>query len=221
MTWMVLFFVIAVINWGSVEYHWRRVELASKPLALLVLLACFWELIGWQGGKLWFGLGLVFSLAGDTLLLWPKRFFLPGLIAFLIAHVFYIIGLNQDAIPLQFTSLLALVLAAAVGYSCHRTIRKGMRRKPENEALRWPVLFYCLVITLMMLSAWLCILKPEWPPAAGWLAAIGATLFVVSDSLLAYGMFVRPLEHGELMVMITYHLGQVGILAGVLLRFSG
>ena len=73
----------------------------------------------------------------------------------------------------------------------------------------------------MMLSAWLCLLRPEWPTAGGWLAAIGATLFVASDTLLAYGLFVRRLEHGDLLVMVAYHLGQAGILAGVLLRFLG
>ncbi len=219
MNWMAFFFVVALVNWASVEWKWRTVELVSKPLALLALVFCFWEVIGWQNGRVWFGLGLVFSLLGDTFLLWPKRFFLPGLAAFLLAHVCYIIGLNQDAIPLQFGSLLALVVVTAVGYSVYRTIRRGMLRKPENQAYRWPVLAYCLVITLMMLSAWLCLLRPEWPAAAGWLAAVGASLFLVSDSLLAYGMFVRKLDHGDLLVMTTYHLGQAGILAGVLLRF--
>ncbi|TXC67408.1 hypothetical protein FSC37_22115 [Piscinibacter aquaticus] len=34
----------------------------------------------------WILVGLVLSLAGDIALLWPKQGFLPGLIAFLLAH---------------------------------------------------------------------------------------------------------------------------------------
>lgn len=218
---MVVFFVFALMNWTSVEFRWRWMELLSKPLALLALVLCFWDVLGWQGLQLWFGLGLIFSLVGDFFLLWSERFFLPGLVSFLLAHLCYLLGFNQDPLFMQWGVVIAVVLATTIGFSGYRTIRKGMQRRPENANMRWPVLFYCLVITLMMLSAWLCILRPEWSTAAGWLAAIGATFFVISDMLLAYGKFVRQIDHGDLWVMITYHLGQVGILFGVLLRYSG
>ncbi len=47
--------------------------------------------------------------------------------------------------------------------------------------------------------------------AAGSLNAVaiaGAILFAASDTLLAEGRFVRSVRHGDLAVMVLYHLGQ-------------
>jgi uncharacterized membrane protein YhhN len=48
------------------------------------------------------------------------------------------------------------------------------------------------------------------------LLALGATVFMASDAVLASDRFVRPLRWGRLAVMVTYHLGQVLIVLGVL-----
>ena len=45
---------------------------------------------------------------------------------------------------------------------------------------------------------------------------IGATLFLASDALIAYDRFVRPLAWGHVVVHITYHLGQLLIVLGML-----
>ena len=43
----------------------------------------------------WVLVGLVLSLAGDVALLWPKEGFLPGLVAFLLAHLAYIVAFTR------------------------------------------------------------------------------------------------------------------------------
>jgi uncharacterized membrane protein YhhN len=48
------------------------------------------------------------------------------------------------------------------------------------------------------------------------LVALGATVFMVSDALLGLDRFVRPLRHGQVAVMVTYHVGQVLIVLGML-----
>lgn len=40
---------------------------------------------------------------------------------------------------------------------------------------------------------------------------IGAVLFVISDSLIAFNMFYAPIPHSKLYVMVTYYLAQLGI----------
>src|SRR5512144_421577 len=47
----------------------------TKPGTLILLIAWFTQIGDWRGGLLWFGLGLVFSLAGDVLLHLPGKFF--------------------------------------------------------------------------------------------------------------------------------------------------
>jgi uncharacterized membrane protein YhhN len=48
-------------------------------------------------------------------------------------------------------------------------------------------------------------------------AAVGAVLFLVSDTVLALNRFVRPVPRGQLVVHVTYHLAQ-GLLVLSLLR---
>jgi uncharacterized membrane protein YhhN len=47
------------------------------------------------------------------------------------------------------------------------------------------------------------------------LIAVGATVFALSDTLLARDRFVQPWDGAQLMVMVTYHVGQALIVAGV------
>ena len=49
------------------------------------------------------------------------------------------------------------------------------------------------------------------------LIAVGATVFAASDSVLAVDRFVRPWKPwAPVVVMVTYHVGQALIVAGVL-----
>jgi uncharacterized membrane protein YhhN len=45
---------------------------------------------------------------------------------------------------------------------------------------------------------------------------LGATVFVASDTTLAVNRFVRPLPRADVVVMVTYHVGQALIVLGVL-----
>ena len=48
------------------------------------------------------------------------------------------------------------------------------------------------------------------------LAAAGAVLFVASDSMIAWDRFVHPFERAPVAIMVTYHLGQAGLVASLL-----
>ena len=47
------------------------------------------------------------------------------------------------------------------------------------------------------------------------LAAAGASLFFVSDALIAWNRFVRPLAWAPVAIMVTYHLGQAGLVTSL------
>ncbi len=81
------------------------------------------------------------------------------------------------------------------------------------------MLAYTIVLSLMLFSALLTFVRPAWSPGGALLVGLGAVLFYLSDSLIAWTKFVSPLRHGELLVMITYHLGQVMITLGAALNF--
>jgi uncharacterized membrane protein YhhN len=42
-------------------------------------------------------------------------------------------------------------------------------------------------------------------------AIVGASLFYVSDALIAWNRFVRPLAFAPVAIMVTYHLAQAGL----------
>ena len=48
------------------------------------------------------------------------------------------------------------------------------------------------------------------------LVGLGASLFVVSDTVLAMGRFVQERRWTSVVVMVTYHLAQALIVAGLL-----
>ena len=222
----ILLFLVAVIDWVAVAKNWKKVEYVAKPAAMLVLLGLLALVGGFSSLPLiCFGLGIFFSLAGDVFLMisyarFSNRWFLPGLAAFLLAHVSYIVGLNT---PLPNVSpIWSLGLAIVLALGAARLLRRiidGVRQKGLPRLVR-PVGLYGMVITLMVLSALLTLNNPAWKTSAGGLVALGAILFYFSDILLAWNKFVNPIKNGRLANMILYHLGQAALVAGVLIQFA-
>jgi uncharacterized membrane protein YhhN len=160
--------------------------------------------------------GLFCSLLGDVLLMMPQDLFLPGLVSFLIAHLFYIAAFVYMA-GRQATRWILLPFVAYGGVMLWILL-------PRAGGMKIPVIIYMAVILAM-----------AWQAANRWLvsrqsgtllAMMGAILFVVSDSALAYNRFVEPFPAAPLLVMGTYFTAQwciafsVSIKRRVFLRFS-
>jgi alkenylglycerophosphocholine hydrolase len=223
---IVLLFMIAVTDWVAVSKGWKKVEYIAKPAAMLVLLG----LLAWIGGfgslpLVCFGLGIFFSMAGDIFLMlsfyrFSNRWFIPGLIAFLCAHLAYITGLNTP-LP-NISPIWSMGLAIILALTAARILRRiidGVHRKGLPRFVL-PVVLYGMVITLMLLSALLTLYTPHWNSVASLLVAAGALLFYSSDFFLAWNKFVTPIKYGRLANMILYHLGQFALVAGVILQFG-
>lgn len=188
----------AAIDWVAVHHGHRPVEYVFKPLTLVVLTATALALDPADPTvRAWFVAGLVLSLAGDVLLMLPGDHFVPGLGAFLLAHVAYVVGLAAAGLdPLGVLAGL-LVVGAAFGLVGTRLV--GALRATRSE-LAGPVTAYMAVISAMVVCAF---------GTGDGVAIAGAVLFYASDALIGWGRFVRPVDWGRLAVMVTYHLGQV------------
>jgi uncharacterized membrane protein YhhN len=223
---LILFFLVAALDWLAVARGWKRLEYLAKPASMLVLLGLLVLVAGFGSLPLiCFGLGIFFSLAGDVFLMisyarFSDRWFIPGLIAFLLAHLSYIYGLN---IPLPDGSTIwSLGMAVVLALTAARILRRiiaGVRQKGLRR-LVLPVAVYGTVITLMLLSALLTLSSSIWKASASGLVALGAVLFYFSDVLLAWNKFITPVRHGRLANMILYHLGQLALVVGVILQFG-
>jgi uncharacterized membrane protein YhhN len=211
--------IFAVLESLAVRQGWRRLEYLAKPAVMVCLFAWLSLSTGLQGTVLWFGIGILCSLAGDIALLFIDRFFMLGLIAFLLAHLAYLVGFNSP-FP-QNPGIWAFGIAIVVGLSAVRLLRHivaGVRSKQPRLAT--PVIVYSTVITLMLLSALLTLFRPEWKTTPALLVSLGALLFYLSDIILAWNRFVAPIKNGRMLNISIYHLAQIAIAVGVGLQFQ-
>ena len=218
--WLIPVFLAAVVDWAAVARGWKKIEYVAKPATMLFLFAWLAWLSHLRGVLVWFGLGVLFSLGGDVFLMISDRFFLPGLVAFLGAQVMYIVGLNSP-FP-NVSPVLSLGLALLLGVSSARVLRRitaGLAAKGSSR-LATPVLGYGMIITVMLLSAMLTLFREDWKSIPSLLVSSGAVLFYFSDLLLAWDRFVKPVRYGRLINMVLYHLGQIGLIVGVVLQFG-
>lgn len=209
----------AVLDWFAVATRNKPLEFFAKPAVVALLLVWLWN----QTGLIWpvglFACGLFFSLLGDVLLMLPEERFIPGLAAFLAAHLFYIAGFTHSMPPASLPSLVLALLIALSGWQVFVRVRSGLSAA-GLERLKLPILAYSTVIGVMLFSALLTLLHDAWSAGAALLASAGALLFFFSDCLLAWNKFVEPLKYGKLAVIVTYHVGQALITLAVASRYG-
>ena len=175
-----------------------------KSLTTVLIIALAWPRGAAQPvQRRWVRAGLLLSLVGDVALLWPREGFLPGLIAFLLAHLAYIAAF---CVPAR----LAARPLVFVGYALLAAIILSQLWAGVPAALRAPVVTYVLCLATMASQA-----AVWWRVAAGRAdatlarhAAIGGVLFMASDSLLAINKFALPLPLSSLWILLTYWLAQ-------------
>lgn len=215
--------VLAILFAGLESYAlWsgkRQLEFIAKPAVMICLSLWLYLSTGWQAAALWFGLGALLSLAGDVFLLWLDRFFVFGLAAFLLAHIAYLIGFNTPLPPVTMWSLLLAVIIGVSGVRVMRRLLMGVHASGQSR-LAIPVALYGVVITLMLLSALLTLSNAQWSALASASVSLGALFFYASDIVLAWNKFIQPMPRGRMLNIGLYHIGQILLIAGVVLQFS-
>lgn len=172
----------------------------AKPLTTLLVIAFAWGRGQAQPAlrrAVLVGLGL--SLLGDVALMFPQGF-LAGLVAFLLAHLAYLVAFTRGGVrfmarraPFGAYALLAAVILAILW--------------PGVPAgLRAPVVAYVLCLAAMAAQA-----AARWQVQRDSLsrhAALGGLLFMSSDALLAINRFHSPLPASALWVLASYWAAQ-------------
>jgi uncharacterized membrane protein YhhN len=192
-------------NWAAVANDNKGLEYICKPAVVLLLITLALVIDPRDPtARTWFVVALVCSLAGDVFLMLPRELFVLGLAAFLLAHLAYIVGMLVDGV--QLARLLAGVLVVAVGILVLGTqvVRAAQAAEP---ALTIPVMVYIGVISAMVVAA----IGTGEP-----LAIAGALLFYCSDALIGWSRFVREYTWAPVVIMITYHLGQLGLVLSLI-----
>lgn len=212
-TFSILFFLIVALELicGNVE-SLATYRYITKPSILIALILFFWtQSTALQKPiRILTVFALLFSLLGDVLLMFDDlsaNYFMMGLIAFLMAHLFYILLFlkyrDKNRKPIWF-GLLLIVYGIGMFYG----LKDGL-----GEMLV-PVIFYMMVILVMVISAyWRTKTLGKWSYV---LVFFGALFFMISDSLLAINKFHTALPLSNVSIMLTYALAQYFIVFGIL-----
>ena len=199
--WGAALVVSAVLATASSALGLREWHYLFKPLTMLLAIAFVLRShrVSGQNGLL--VAALAAALAGDVLLMLPANLFIAGLAGFLLAHLCYLALFRQrvDWFPDRGVLALALGVGAVM-----LTILWGSLRAPLLQAA---VGAYVLVICLMAAQAIgrAGVLQER----SATLVAVGACVFMLSDTLIAINRFIVPLPAAGLWVLSSYYVAQI------------
>ena len=215
---ILLFAAILTVDLIAVQLNYKIAEYIFKPLIVIWLLAYFvlqTKLVR-SNLKKWIIAALLFSWLGDVLLMLQddnSLFFLLGLSAFLVAHIFYILFFHFIRVKENVKSRWWLVLIVALYYLILISLLS-----PHLGDMKLPVRIYAVVISFMfMLAVHMLFIKNK---NTGLLLMTGALLFILSDSILAINKFYQSFEIAGILVMLTYGLAQLFIAEGAIRYIS-
>lgn len=211
--WLIVFVAVLATELTGIQLRNELLQYIFKPLLIPVLIGYFLSLtkIRTTNLKKWIVAALFFSWIGDVLLIFQEDksiFFLLGLSAFLIAHIFYIVFFHSVRLKENIRSNLWLLLIVVIYYAVLISVLS-----PHLGDMKLPVRIYGIIISFMfMLAMHMLFIKNK--TAGRWMMG-GAFLFVVSDSILAINKFYQSFEWAGIIIMLTYALAQLFITEGV------
>ena len=209
--------LIAIINGYAVSHGQRKINFITKPGPILILIITLFLLPSQTRLTRWFIAALSLSAAGDILLLFGERFFLLGLSAFLGAQLSYIVALNKTLPPRQPLLILLLLGAISLTSALYTPLYKALRKRDQKSFIL-PTLLYALSLTGMLTSCFAAWVRPTWSQQSSFFLSLGGSSFFLSDAMLAWHRFISPLKNRDIKVRLTYYLGQIGLVIGVILH---
>ncbi len=156
---------------------------------------------------------LFFSWLGDILLTYKTELnFLSGILAFLTAHVFYMVYYYKETSFKHFSllknkSFLVAPYALVVVLFMLKTYAK----------MNWfaiPVGVYGTVLSSMSLMA---LNRYRNVATISFIMTyVGSVIFVISDFMIGWNVFAEPIPHAGFAIMTTYIIGQYLIIEGLI-----
>jgi uncharacterized membrane protein YhhN len=136
-------------------------------------------------------------MGGDVLL--EMNLFVPGLSSFLLAQLLY------GSLFLRYHSSWSANYQRSLLLSCASLVMAVIMWNYAGD-MRLPVTAYLLVITFMGLSGNTSTIKG---------VALGAAVFILSDSIIAIDRFVMAVPAAVSLIMISYYLAQFLLVSAV------
>jgi len=206
--WRILYAISAAAVLSGLLFDLQSLYLAAKPLLMITLLLYFVSATrGYPPWRVYVAAALVFSWAGDVFLI-SSEWFIQGLVAFLIAHVFYIIAYHKTGAAVGELRPLDILKFVVYGVVLIGLIYPGL------GDLLIPVLIYALV--LLSMGIWAHKRRGATNANSFKLVASGAILFALSDGLIAVNKFAFEIPAERILIMSIYMTAQYLIVQGLI-----
>lgn len=194
--------------------NFNALRFVTKPL-LMIFLFLYVLSIKELSNKIIILIALFFAWLGDVFLMIPGSnplFFQLGLGSFLVMQVVYILLFLKQSSHLKFIPIRHIVLTM-IPIILYVGLFLNFLLPNIVEGLQLPVVVYAFALGSMM---YFSLQRIQFSSRNNfWLVAFGAFLFVVSDSLLAFGKFYYSFPGNSFLVMSTYILSQLLLIKGL------
>jgi uncharacterized membrane protein YhhN len=214
---LAIFFIVVIVELFAEYKDNKTLEYCTKPLLmpLLILFYIFgvFEATGAIARVDWLiVVALIGGCAGDILLMLKDqdRWFLFGMVAFLINQIFYIISFFLSIPNIGAFNIWGLFL---LGPAILMLIFMIPRFINKTEDMKIPVLVYLAAILLMHIAAILRLAAFSGLPFI--LVYVGSISFIFSDATIAVNKWDTEVKQGRLIIMTTYVMAQFYIALGV------
>lgn len=195
---LVIIFLLIVTSISAKQFRKEKLYMVVKPLTMLFIIALPLLEVREEYSTYAYLIitGLILSLLGDLFLLFPDKYFNNGLYSFLVAHILYIMAFNQkvDEHCFGITSVVIVFIIVVIKVLA-----------PKLGAMKYPVILYILVISAMLYSG----VNVDRQLGTITFVSIGAILFTISDTVLAFNKFYKKISFAEPIILSTYFVAQL------------
>lgn len=218
---LLLFFVVSLAELVAVALGMEKLQWVFKPLIMIVLGVYYYTQSNNAQISKAVVAAIIFSWVGDVSLMFQSNgevYFIIGLGAFLVAHVFYVLAYHQHIDKTEGAGLHGIqkfrfslpIVLAGTGLITILYAHLGN--------LKIPVTLYAIVLMVMTLQA---LFRYGYTHTISfWFVFVGALLFMISDSMIAVNKFLSSFELAGLSIMATYILAQFLIIKGLMFHFE-
>lgn len=211
---------VGILDLALIAQHLPEYRYFTKPVIMLSLIIYFFkgsQLIRGSFLRKSVSAALMFSLAGDLLLMFPQLF-LYGLGAFFMAFICYIFAFKlTQRLPFTVSSFYFIqlflynlpiyLMAALLYFLIHGQL----------GTMKIPVVIYLCAMVMLVTTARERYKKTS--QSSFWQVLIGAALFFISHGIFMTDLFFMRLADGDVLIMGTYLLAQLLLVMGLRSHF--
>lgn len=218
--WSIPFFVVSLFHLIMCLKENKKLADISKAILMPALLLTLWCYVSFvkkedvlTTNTILLTLGILFGGLGDVFLLKEKneQNFTKGLSSFFIGHIFYLFLIFM--IVDFFTLPLIPTIIVGIVYLAILFISWIMNKKPKGKIGFAVVIYPALLLSFNAISLYLFVGQGlefgfNSIPFATISLLIGTTLFLISDAVLSFTIFVKQFPKQRFIVMVTYLAAQ-------------